>query len=228
MDIADHLRRRLGLAAPSGNTSLALLRERFRRAESELSAARAAMRSAAASAGIERAGLFAGSTFIKRTTGDAWHEAGISEGRNEVLDAQLRVAGLDPDQVRADIKARTKVDRAAADARHARWTALMRDAGWHAAVEAGDLQRAGRIMFEMHDTLTQLDAHAVPREVVERMERNHVAATGKVTAARVLAAGRRARMDGSNERPLPPKDSLAAQVLAAGRKARRPTGSDDE
>jgi hypothetical protein len=44
----------------------------------------------------------------------------------------------------------------------------------------------------------------------------------------ILAAGRRARMSGDTERPLPPKGSLAAQIIAAGKRARRPTGSDDE
>jgi len=218
----DFLRHRLGLTSTGGNTSLALQQQRFDRAEAELEAARAAMRSAADAAGIERGGLFAGSTFIKRSTGDAWHEAGIKEGRREVLDAQLRVAGLDPDQVRADIKARLPAQRAAADARHARWTTLMREAGWHAAVEAGDHARAGRIMVEMHDTLTEADAHVVPREVVERMERNHVAATGKVTGKAILAAGRRARMsaDAAGEVPEPKRGSFASRVIEAGKRRR--------
>jgi hypothetical protein len=66
----DFLRHRLGLTSTGGNTSLALQQQRFDRAEAELEAARAAMRSAADAAGIERSGLFAGSTFIKRSTGD--------------------------------------------------------------------------------------------------------------------------------------------------------------
>jgi hypothetical protein len=127
--------------------------------------------------------------------------------------------GLDPAKERARMAAASKVDRAAADARHARWTALMREAGWHAAVEAGDHVRAGRIMFEMHDTLTEADAHVVPREVVERMERNRVAATGKATGAAILAAAKRARMGGP-EVPPPEKDSLAAQVIRAGQRRR--------
>jgi hypothetical protein len=210
----DFLRHRLGLtsaAGNAGNTSLALLQQRFDRAEDELSAARAAMRSAA---GVEISGLFSGSRFIKRTTGDTWHDAGIKEGRREVLDAQLRVAGLDPEKVRADIEARLPAQRAASEARHARWTALMREAGWHAAVEAGDHARAGRIMLEMHDALTEADAHVVPREVVERMERDH---GGKVTGGRIVRAARTARMGGPPA-PASGAGTFADRVLAAARK----------
>jgi hypothetical protein len=208
--------KRLGLNGRNsgGGTSLSLLRERFRRAEAELEAARAAMRSAAGAAGVEISGLFAGSTFIKRTTGDAWHEAGISEGRREVIDAQIRASGEDPAKVRAEIKARLPAQRAASEARHARWTTLMREAGWHAAVEAGDHVRAGRIMFEMHDTLTEADAHVVPREVVERMERDHV---GRATGGRIVRAARMARMGGPPV-PEPEKGTFADRVLAAARK----------
>jgi hypothetical protein len=76
----DFLRHRLGLTSGGGDTSLALLRQRLERAESELEAARAAMRSAADSAGIKRAGLFSGSAFISRETGEKWADAARNEG----------------------------------------------------------------------------------------------------------------------------------------------------
>jgi hypothetical protein len=47
-------------------------------------------------------------------------------------------------------------------------------------------------------------------------------------AEQILAAGRRAGSDGSNERPMPPRDSVAGKILAAGRRARTPAGSDQE
>jgi hypothetical protein len=68
--------------------------------------------------------------------------------------------------------------------------------------------------------------HVVPREVVERMERNRVAATGKATGAAIVAAAKRARMGGP-EVPPPPPGSFAERVKAAAKKARRPTGSDE-
>jgi hypothetical protein len=214
MDV-DYLRRRLGLTS-GGTASLALLRQRFDRAEAELEAARAAMRSAADAAGIERAGLFGESEFIPRSTGDAWHEAGKREGVRDFTDCMFRARGLDPEKERADIAASIKRDRKAAEARSARWDAMMRAAGWHAAVASGDHKRAGQIMLEMHDALTQADAHVVPRHVVERMERERPG--GKTKAEQILRAGARARMSGSDE--VPPPTGLAAQIVAAGRKRR--------
>ena len=213
----EFLGRRLGLTSTGGNTSLSLPRERFRRAEAELASARQAMRSAAEASGVEISGLFAGSDFVRRSTADRWYNNGISEGRREVLDAQIRASGEDPAKVRAEIEARVKVDRAAADARHARWTTLMREAGWHAAVEAGDHARAGRIMLEMHDALTEADAHVVPREVVERMERDH---GGRVTGGRIVRAAARARMSADRAGEVPEPTGFAAAVIAAGRKRR--------
>jgi hypothetical protein len=217
MDV-EFLRRRLGLT--SGGASLALLRQRLERAEAELEAARAAMRSAADAAGIERTGLFSESEFIPRSTGDSWFEAGKREGAREITDCMLRARGLDPEEERAKVAASIKRDRKAAEARSARWDALMRDAGWHDAVDAGDHARAGRIMFEMHDVLTQADAHVMPRHVVERMEREHP--TGKTKADQILRAGRRARMsaDEAGEIAQPDKGSLAAQIIRAGQRRR--------
>ena len=90
MDI-DHLRRRLGLVPSGERASLALLRERLRRAESELEAARAAMRSGADAAGVERAGLFSDTRFVPRSTADNWHESGVAAGRREVIDAMIEI-----------------------------------------------------------------------------------------------------------------------------------------
>jgi hypothetical protein len=91
---ADYLRRRLGLVS-GGTASLALLRQRFDRAESELTAARAAMRSAADAAGIERSGLFGESKFIPRSTGDAWHAAGRRAGEKNMASVFTRTIAVD-------------------------------------------------------------------------------------------------------------------------------------
>jgi hypothetical protein len=42
----------------------------------------------------------------------------------------------------------------------------------------------------------------------------------------ILAAGRRARMSGSDERPQP--EGLAAKIIAAGKRARTPTGEHQD
>jgi hypothetical protein len=200
-----------------GSVNLAL--ERVAVAEENLRAAREAARVAARQAGVDTGGLFSEGAFIARATGERWRdegfEAGKHEGVRELHDCMFRARGLDPEKERADIAASIKRDRKAAEARSARWDALMRDAGWHDAVEADDHARAGQIMVEMHDTLTRLDAHAVPRHVVERMEREH---PGKTKADQTLRAGARARMSGSDEVPAP--TGLAAQIIRAGQRRR--------
>jgi hypothetical protein len=43
--------------------------------------------------------------------------------------------------------------------------------------------------------------------------------------AAILAAAKRAKSDGSGERPMPAPDSVAGRILAAGARARTPTGN---
>jgi hypothetical protein len=219
----DHFRRRLGLV-PNGNTSLAEQRQRLRDAERELASARQSMRAAADAAGIARSGLFSDTHFVPRSTADGWYNDGVSEGRREVIDALLRASGQDPAKVHAKIAASLKTSRLAAEARAARWKALMTDAGFFAAVADKDFERAGRILAEMHPVLTQLDAHVVPRHVAERLGQ-HPGGRVKATAEGVLRAA--ALRDRGGPEP-PPPTGLAAKIVEAGRKARRPTGSDDE
>jgi hypothetical protein len=49
-------------------------------------------------------------------------------------------------------------------------------------------------------------------------------ASADTVAERILAAARRAKSSGADERPLPPADSVAGQILAAGARARTKTG----
>jgi hypothetical protein len=49
-------------------------------------------------------------------------------------------------------------------------------------------------------------------------------ASADTVAERILAAARRAKSSGADERPLPPADSVAGRILAAGARAKTPTG----
>jgi hypothetical protein len=69
----------------------------------------------------------------------------------------------------------------------------------------------------MHDTLTQADAHMLPRSTIERMERERPG--GRTKAGAIVRAAKVARMGGP-ELPPPEKGSFAARVAAAARKAR--------
>jgi hypothetical protein len=194
----DYLRRRLGLVPNgSGGASLALPRQRLERAEAELEAARAAMRSAADVAGIKRSGLFSGSAFVSRGTADDWYEAGLKEGRREVTDALMEMRGLDPKVGRARRKTESEERRVLLKAETARWRSTMREAGFFDAVAEGDYRKAAAIYGAVHS------------------EEKHSS-----KGAAILAAGARARMSGDNERPLPEKGSFADLVIAAGRKRR--------
>ena len=185
MDI-DHLRHRLGLAPSGEGASLALLRQRLQRAEADLEAARVAMRSAADAAGIERAGLFSGSAFIPRSTGDSWFEAGKREGEKAMADILTRSVDMD---------ATDKTSRF----RHL----------------ARRLQKISPQDWPEHV--------AKMRAVVAGDHAPELSSQNKGEA--ILAAGRRARMSGSDERPQP--EGLAAKIIAAGKRARTPTGGHE-
>jgi hypothetical protein len=201
--------------------SVSLALERVALAERNLQAAREAARQAARQAGRSTSALFAECAFIARSTGERWRDDAFSEGQCSgmtlVTDNLLRAQGRDPDEVRAEMAERTKRDRKAADAREVRWNAIMRKAGWHDAVAAGDHRRAGRIMVEMHDALTEADAHVLPRATIRRMEREHGGGGDK--ADRILSAAKTARMGGP-EVPPPERGSFADRVIAAGKKRR--------
>ena len=196
MDI-DHLRRRLGLVPSGERASLALLRERFRRAESELEAARAAMRSAAAAAGIERAGLFSGSKFIRRETGEAWASTARIEGEKAMgdifrrnIDAESRDSNSPFHHLAKRLK---KIQNWPEFAEKMR--AAMNDPRCERArslAEAGDHEGALTIYMEVFQ---------------------------KNKGAEIVAAGVRRRMGGP-EVPPPEKGTLAAQIVQAGQRRR--------
>jgi hypothetical protein len=77
----------------------------------------------------------------------------------------------------------------------------------------------------------RLDGANAVEHLAKRLKREGLhqrAGDSHKVAEQILAAGRRAGSDGSNERPMPPRDSVAGKILAAGRRARTPTGSDQE
>jgi hypothetical protein len=113
-----------------------------------------------------------------------------SEATDRVAKVLCRALGARLDDPEIQQGVRETKARAAADAR--RWQALS-DAGFDEAIAAQDYERAAGL---------------------------YRAEFSKVTADRVLAAGRRARMSGENERPEPSPDSLPGRILAAGRRRR--------
>jgi hypothetical protein len=169
------------------------------RAEAQLEAARSAARAAAKREGKSVSGLFEDSKYILRASGERWADAAREEGVETGCDLVVRGLRMSEDPPFQHIAKRLKRNQAEGVqqvdlARH--WAALDA-AGFLTAARAGDYEEAARIAVEVH------------REEA-----------GKVTGERILAAGRRARMDGSHERPLPEKGTFAERVLAAGRKAR--------
>jgi hypothetical protein len=142
------------------------------RAEQALAAARALARSAAKREGKGVRGLFEGSQFILRATGERWCDQSRSAGEKAMVDIFART--LDMDAADPDSPFHFLAKR------------LIRPG-------AMDAQRAE---FASADTV----------------------------AERILAAARRAKSSGADERPLPPADSVAGRILAAGARAKTPTG----
>jgi hypothetical protein len=219
---------RNGGSVPSigGTPTLSAALAAVSRIEDALQAARSQAKAAARREGKSVRHLFDGHPFVARSSAEGWVDRARQEGRTAgmrfLLDTILEAQGLDPKEERKRAQASIEQSGAAAKVREGRWNALMKQAGFFEAVEAGDHERAGRIMFEMHDTLTAADAHVLPRAAIERRERDRVAATGKATGAAIVAAGRRARMsaDAAGEVRDPQKGSLAAAIIAAGKKRR--------
>jgi hypothetical protein len=215
---------RNGASVPSIGGSLASALAAVERAEAQLDAARSQAKAAAKREGKSVRNLFADGAFVARSSAEKWVDAarreGEHEGHRQAVDAMLTAQGLDPAEERARIAASSKKERAAREARDARWNAIMADAGFFEATARGDHERAGRIMFEMHDELLRQDAHVLPRATIERMERNRVAGTGKATGAAIVAAGKRARMSADAAGELPKPTGLAAQIVRAGQRRR--------
>jgi hypothetical protein len=215
-----------GGSVPSiGTPSLASALAAFERAEAVLESARATARAAARREGVSVAGLFEGSSFIRRSTGERWADTARNEGwsaghrfLSDALSRSVSTEALDEKSPFRHLAKRLKQIRpedwpehvakmrAVMNSAGPRWE-RMRAAGYFEAIEAEDHERAAEIYREANPELF---------------------AQSKGEA--ILAAGRRARMsaDAAGEVPEPKKGTLAAQILAAGRKARRPTGSDDE
>jgi hypothetical protein len=206
-----------------GTPSLASALAQVERAEAALEAARRQAKAAARREGRGVRNLFSEGKFVARASAERWCDTARSEGEcagmSMLTDHLLRAQGRDPDEVRAEMAASTKRDRAAAEARNARWKSIVVKTGFFEATAAGNHAEAGQILLQMHDVLTQADAHVVPRHVVERMERER---PGKTKADQIVAAARRSRMsaDAAGEVPEPAKGSLAAQIVRAGAKRR--------
>jgi hypothetical protein len=207
-----------------GTPSLASALAAVAQAEDVLATARAVAKSAARRAGKGVKNLFSDGRFVSRASAERWTDsarsAGFNAGMSQMTDMIIRAQGDDPPKVRAEMAARTRRDSKAADARSARWNAIMREAGWFDATARGDHAEAGRIMVEMHDVLTEHDAHVLPRATIERMEREH--GGGRTKAAAIIRAGKRARMsaDAAGEVPEPEKGTLAEKIIRAGMRRR--------
>jgi hypothetical protein len=190
-----------------GNTnSLDLALSRVSVAERNLEEARAATRAAAKREGVKLSGLFSGQ-FIMRSTGERWadearaegHEAGKAFAREEIIKIMMKSKGLDYETEMKKIRAEQAANTVKWEAYAAQWRAEMEAAGFFAACDAGDFKLAGQIYFEKH-----------PEEFRTNKSGN--------TARAILAAGAKARSDGSNERPDP--TGLARAIVNSGRKRR--------
>jgi hypothetical protein len=201
-DYADRLRVKLGLVnAPS----LGLLRERLSRAEVELESARNAMRKAADAGGIARAGLFAGTRFIERTSGERWANEARAEGRregHEWLATALENARR-PDRDRPFRIAGEALARAHREGRE--FGSLRRDAG---------------------DPVNEVDAIQARIRKSREVDLSSNALINAPTTSAELAAGiheaaAKARTPtGAHRDDKAPMNSLSAAILKAGRRRR--------
>jgi hypothetical protein len=192
-----------------GTTSLAAALAGVERAEQALAAARALARAAAKREGRSGRGLFEDSQFILRATGEKWTDQARREGENAM--AAIFCRNLDTEsadenspfhhlakrlkKIRAeDWPEHVAKMRAFMDSAEPRWE-RMRAAGYDAAIEAEDFEKAAAIYREANPELF-----------------------GK--GAAIVRAAARARMSTDATAPEPEKGSFAARVAAAGRKAR--------
>jgi hypothetical protein len=174
-------------------------------AERNLAEARDAARVAARQSGVPLANLFGKTQFVARSSGERWADEARAEGHaagkqcayEEVTRVFCNMRGVSYEAEMARAKIWSKICKKDSE----RTQAKMREAGFYRAVESGDLDRAGRILNE----LFPVEAQSGRRSAAE-------------TARAILAAGERARSDGSNERPDP--EGLAKKIIDSGRRRR--------
>jgi hypothetical protein len=184
-------------AMPSiGGTSLAAALAEVARAEAALEAARSQARAQARREGKGVRNLFSEGKFVARGSAEKWCDQARAEGRNEVIDGMYEARGLDPKKERARIAAESEAFGVMWDDYVAEWQATLKEAGFDAAVAAGDHVKAAAIFRAASPEISQ------------------AASTG----ARIVAAAERARHSGSDERPAP--TGLAAQIIRAGQRRR--------
>ena len=170
--------------------------------EKTLEDARDAARAAARRAGLSGSHLFEATSFIPRSTGHRWAAEARAAGGEQRVQEIIRAFSQPPNPAL----------RAWAD----RMLRRRRAAGIPDDVE-----------------LTPDQSHAllcggelVPADEVETQAEAEAAARARSQAEAILAAGERARSDGSNERPAP--TGLAAKVIAAGKARRVPFGDENK
>jgi hypothetical protein len=166
-------------------------------AERVLEAARSAARAAARAAGQKVSGLFSGSQFVNRS----WAERIADEARAEGHEQ----GGKEMIALYAKINAPPSPE----------YAALGRAV--RAAVARGELKGWFGIPRDGDEAPSDPDA-------AEAAEQARIEAEAKILAEKILAAGERARSDGSNERP--PPTGKAKRILDAARAAHRKVGDD--
>jgi hypothetical protein len=194
---------------PSSNGAnadpVAMALGRVAAAEANLESARASARVAAKREGVSLSNLFGDCSFIKRETGERWRDEGVAwahaEGKQEAYSEMARIFcemhGADYEAAQAH--ARVSIE--ASKERSKRERAEMRNAGFFDAVEAGHLKLAGRILNKLYPPATQFGRRSTTEN-----------------ARMILAAGAKARSDGSGERPDP--EGLAKKIIDSGRRRR--------
>jgi hypothetical protein len=187
-----------------GSSSLSLTLDRVAVAERNLDEARTAARAAAKREGVSLANLFGETQFIARSSGERWrdeaaarsHAEGKQEAYCELTKIVCNVNGVDYE----DAMAQARISIEVVKERSKREQARLRSSGFYAAVEAGDLERAGRIHNELFPVEAQSDRRSAD------------------LARQILTAAARRDSDPSNERKSP--EGLARSIVNAGRRRR--------
>jgi hypothetical protein len=184
----------------ASTSSLAFALARVAAAEANLESARVTARAAARQEGVKIVGLFEGSQFVWRATAERWRDEGIERGREETT-AAYKMLLAPPSGEFAELAAAVR-----------------------RAIAAGGFKDylGGKKKGEAPaDAAADLD----PDALAEAEAAAKVEAEAKILAAKILAAGERARSDGSNERPAP--TGRAKRILDVARAAHRRQGDDE-
>jgi hypothetical protein len=182
-----------GVIVPSSNGANAdpvdMALGRVATAEANLESARAAARTVARSAGVKISGLFSESQFVGRGTAERWADEARAEGRDQGF--------------RETVAAYTRM--------------LAPPSGEFAALAVAVRKAIAAGGFRSILGKDKAPTDAADSDAAEAEEQARIEVEAKILAEKILAAGERARSDGSNERPAP--TGKAARILAAARKA---------